>query len=171
MQERFVTKAMEDFILYKTFPSGGTVSLMTGLDKTSSDYSDLISIACCFARAGRYVIILSPVHYKDQLYGQVFGKLIGTKYERKCPDLLIDGNYYEYESYERPYETEKIERMISRGAKQAPNIVIDIRESSVTKKVISNKVQRLKGQKSFKSQIASVWIYDGEIVEMVYKNK
>ena len=50
-----MTKAMEDFILYKTFPSGGTVSLMTGLDKTSSDYNDLLSIACCFAHTGKNV--------------------------------------------------------------------------------------------------------------------
>ena len=56
---------MEDFILYKAFPSGGKVSLMTGLDKTSSDYDDLISIACCFARTGRDVKVLAPVHYKD----------------------------------------------------------------------------------------------------------
>ena len=50
-----MTKAMDDFILYKTFPSGGTVSLMTGLDKTSSDYNDLLSIACCFAHTGKNV--------------------------------------------------------------------------------------------------------------------
>ena len=144
---------------------------MSGLDKTNSDYNDLISIACKYARRGKEVQVLSPIHFKDPKYHDVFGALIGTEYYRKCPDLLVDGVFYEYESYERPFEMEKIERMITRGAKQSSDIVIDIRESSATKKVINNKIQKLKRQKSFHNAIDSVWIYDGEKVEMVYKNK
>ena len=144
---------------------------MAGLDKTSSDYNDLISIACCFAKNGKDVNILSPIHYKDPKYHELFGALIGTEYYRKCPDLLVDGVFYEYESYEHPFEMEKIERMITRGAKQSRDIVIDISESSATKRVVNDKIQRLKMQKSFQSTIDSVWVYDGETVEIVYKNK
>ena len=144
---------------------------MPGLDKTNSDYNDLISIACCFANIGKEVKVLSPIHYKDPKYHEVFGALIGTEYYRKCPDLLVDGEFYEYESYERPFEMEKVERMITRGAKQSSDIVIDIRESLATRKVVNNKIERLKGQKSFKSTITTVWIFDGEKVEMVYKNR
>ena len=144
---------------------------MAGLDKTNSDYNDLLSIACHFARNGKNVKVLAPIHYKDPRYHEIFGALIGTEYYRKCPDLLIDGEFYEYESYEAPFEIEKVERMVSRGAKQSSDIVIDVRESSVTKKVVNNKIQRLKGQKSFQSTINSVWIYDGETVGLVYKNK
>ena len=144
---------------------------MAGLDKTSSDYNDLISIACCFAKNGKDVNILSPIHYKDPKYHELFGALIGTEYYRKCPDLLVDGVFYEYESYEHPFEMEKIERMITRGAKQSRDIVIDISESSATKRVVNDKIQRLKMQKSFQSTLDSVWVYDGETVEIVYKNK
>ena len=70
-----------------------------------------------------------------------------------------------------PFEMEKVERMITRGAKQSSDIVIDIRESLATRKVVNNKIERLKGQKSFKSTITTVWIFDGEKVEMVYKNR
>lgn len=160
-----------DFILYEQFSGKGSVYLMSGLDKTNSDYNDLLSIACLFAKKGITAKVLSPIHFKDPKYHEVFGTLIGTEYYRKCPDLQIDGVYYEYESYERPFEMEKIERMISRGAKQSGDIVIDIRESSATKRAVNNKIQRLKRQKSFHSAINSVWIYDGETVEVVYINK
>ena len=122
---------------------------MDGLDKNNPDYNDLLSIACFFAQSDKCVKILSPVHYKDSKYHRIFGDLIGTPYYRKCPDLLIDGEYYEYESYERPFEVGKVERMISRGSKQARYIVIDVRGSSVTKKVINDRIRRLKEQKSF----------------------
>ena len=161
----------KDFSLFQHFAEKGSVYLMSGLDKSNPDYSDLLSIACHFAKLGKEVKILSPTHYKDPTYHRVFGPLIGTMYFRKCPDLLIDGEFYEYESYERPFQMERIERMITRGTKQAGNIVIDIRESSATKKVINDKIQRLKGQKSFSNPINSVWIYNGETVEEVYKYK
>ena len=87
------------------------MSLMTGLDKTSSDYDELISIACCFAHTGKNVKVLAPVHYKDPQYRRVFGALIGTRYERKCPDLLINDIFYEYESYIRPFSPGKLSDM------------------------------------------------------------
>ena len=145
--------------------------MMAGLDKTNSDYNDLLSIACHFARNGKNAQVLAPIHYKDTRYHDIFGALIGTEYYRKCPDLLIDGEFYEYESYEPPFEMEKVERMVSRGAKQSRNIVIDVRESSATKKVVNNKIKRLKSQKTFESKIESIWAFDGETVELVYKNK
>ena len=44
-----------DFILYKHFSGKGYVYLMAGLDKTNSDYNDLLSIACYFAKKGKTV--------------------------------------------------------------------------------------------------------------------
>lgn len=157
------------FTLYKSFPNGGSVHLMSGLDKSSPDYDDLLSIACLFAKEGKAAKVLSPIHYKDPKYHEVFGSLIGTMYYRKCPDLLIDGIFYEYESCEPPFETGKLERMIARGSKQACDIVIDVREMSVTNKRINGKIQRLREQKSFEGTINSVWIYDGAKVDLVYK--
>ena len=98
---------------------------MSGLDKTNSDYNDLISIACYFAKKGKRVHVLPTLHYKDTRYRDVYGPLIGTIYYRKCPDLLIDGEYYEYESYERPFKAKKISHMIKRGAGQSDRIIID----------------------------------------------
>ena len=162
-------KDNQKFVLYKSFSENGFVFLMSGLDKTNPDYNDLISIACLFAKMGKTVHVLSPIHYKDPLYHEVYGSLIGTMYYRKCPDLLIDGTFYEYESFERPFEMEKVERMVTRGSRQACDIIIDVSGSSATKNIINKKIEILKAQKSFKNPINSVWLFDGEKIEAAYK--
>ena len=55
----------------------------------------------------------------------VFGSLLGTKYERKCPDLMIDGELYEYEGFEKPWNRRKIKNMLAHGFLQASRIIID----------------------------------------------
>ena len=159
----------KDFSLFQHFAEKGSVYLMSGLDKSTPDYSDLLSIACHFAKLGKEVKILSPTHYKDPTYHRVFGPLIGTMYFRKCPDLLIDGEFYEYESYEEPFEMEKVVRMLARGSRQSSDIIIDVRGASATKNGINSRIRKLRAQKSFKGVINSVWAYDGTTVDVVYK--
>ena len=159
---------MEDFILYKTFPSGGTVSVMTGLDKTSSDYNDLLSIACCFAREGKDVKILASVHYRDPMYSRIFGSLIGSRYERKCPDLLVDGLFFEYESYNRPFRSKKISHMIRRGYTQASRIIIDNNKGASDRFIINGVLNRL-NDKSFKYEIIELLVYEKGNVRSLYK--
>lgn len=81
----------------------GTVRIMDGLDLSKPDSTDLIHIAESFARMGCEVVILHPIHFKALEYATVYGPLLGTKFERKCPDLMINGKFYEYESYVRPW--------------------------------------------------------------------
>ena len=160
---------MEDFILYKAFPSGGKVFLMNGLDKTSSDYNDLLSIACCFARAGREVRVLAPVHFRDPLYVRVFGSLIGTRYERKCPDLLIDGVFFEYESFIRPFSPGKISDMLTRGSLQSDSIIIDLRDSSTQPHHIKRQIINKLRDPSFERSITNVWSYNGQTLNEEWK--
>ena len=158
--------AMEDFILYKTFPSGGKVSLMSGLDKTCSDYNDLLSIASCFARLGKDVKILAPVHFRDPMYLRVFGALIGGPYERKCPDLLIDGLFFEYESYNRPFKSRKICHMVRRGSEQSERIIID-NNKGVSDRLLTDRVQRMIKDRSFRRKILELYAYEKGIVRRV----
>ena len=83
----------DPFVLYKQHPSGGKIWLMLGLDSTRSDYDDILAIAECLAEQGHEVKVLRAVHYKDPLYREVYGELIGTRYYRKCPDLIVDGGF------------------------------------------------------------------------------
>jgi hypothetical protein len=91
------------FRLHRKFSGGGKIEIMEGYVK-KSDYKDLRTIAGEWAIEGKVVRITTLVHYKDDKYSQVFGALKGTKYERKCPDLIVeDGVFYEYESFLPPF--------------------------------------------------------------------
>lgn len=81
------------FVLYREYPDGGKVLLMKDLDKSKSDYNDLLVIADQFAHLGHVVRVLKSVHYKDPLYREIFGDLVGTRYYRKCPDLLVNTEF------------------------------------------------------------------------------
>ena len=84
----------ELFTIYKAFEGGGTIYLMSGLDKSKPDFKTLLTLATLFAREGHQVKILTDCHFKSSEYQMVFGQLNGTKYERKCPDMLIDEKYF-----------------------------------------------------------------------------
>ena len=140
---------------------------MSGLDKTNPDYHDLLSIACFFAKAGKEVRILAPVHYKDPAYHTVFGHLIGTMYYRKCPYLLIDGHFFEYESYERPFKSNKISHMIKRGADQSSRIIID-NNKGASDRFIVNMVYKRINDKFFRKEILELYVYEKGSIRKLY---
>jgi len=165
---------MEDssgvFVLYKQYPSGGKIWLMNGLKSTSPDYKDIMAIAINFAKNGHEVKILRAIHYKDPLYRLVFSILIGSRYYRKCPDLLIDGCFYEYESYDRPFKSRKISHMLKRGAEQASHIIIDNNKGASDRFIINMIENRLK-DRNFRGDIEEVYVYEKGTVRMVFKKK
>ncbi|MDR1865770.1 MAG: hypothetical protein LBR08_09415 [Bacteroidales bacterium] len=103
-----------------------------------SDHRDLITVAGDLARQGKIVQITTNPHFKDAAYERVFGGLKGTVYERKCPDLIIDGVFYEYESFESPFKKEKISNMISKGIKQSSRIVINNNRGGSDRRIKKN---------------------------------
>ena len=142
----------------------GSVRMMDGLDLSKPDSTDLKHIAECFARMGCEVVILHPVHYKSPEYAAIYGPLLGTKYERKCPDLLIDGNYYEYESYVRPWAKRKLSNMITDGLRQSDRIILDNRDGASFRQILRSVRARLK----INAPIKEVWVYDGDSVVDLY---
>lgn len=158
------------FSVYKQYSNGGIVRLMSGLSKVSPDYRDIISIACSLAREGHKVHVLASVHYKDPLYRIVYGTLIGTQYYRKCPDLLVDGVFYEYESYVRPFRSNKISHMLKRGAEQARHIIIDNNKGASDRFIVNMIVKRL-NDKHFKGEIETVYVYEKGHIRQIFKKK
>jgi len=158
---------MEDscgvFVLYKLYPSGGKIWLMLGLDSTRSDYDDIMAIADCLAEKGHEVKILRAVHYKDPLYREVFGELIGTRYYRKCPDLLVDGDFVEYESYKTDKPKNAFRNMLHGGLAQSNRIII--RQCSLTDGYM---IQQIQGQIQNGIPITTVWIFDGKETRLLY---
>ena len=77
------------FKTYKKYKNGGEVLIHSEVNRNKSDYKDLITMANVFAKEGKTVKLTPPIHYKSDNYKEIYGSLIGTLYDRKCPDLKI----------------------------------------------------------------------------------
>ena len=153
--------------MYKKFKNSGKIEIIDGYKK-KPDHKDLVSISRFFAQKGDEVTITTDIHFKDEKYKEVFGGLIGTKYERKCPDLIINGKFYEYESYSPPFKKEKISNMISKGTKQSSRIIINNNKGSVHRNIKKNIHNRTTNEKQI---IDEVWVYEKGKVILLYKKQ
>ena len=154
------------FALYKQYSDGGRVWLMLGLDTSESDYKDILTVADYLASVGHEVKVLHALHYKDPLYQQVFGDLVGTRYYRKCPDLLVDGDYVEYESYKTDQPKKAFRNMLHNGLSQSDNVII--RHCNLTKGYM---FQQVHGQIKNGVPVSNVWIFDGKKVLPLYNTE
>jgi len=139
---------------------------MLGLDNSGSDFNDIMTIAECLAESGHEVKVLHAVHYKDPLYREVYGELIGTRYYRKCPDLRMDGSFYEYESFVRPWTKRKLSNMLTNGLRQSDRIIIDNRDGTSIRQITRAVQSRL----NVNATITEVLAFDGIEVISIYKN-
>jgi hypothetical protein len=152
--------------LNKNFPSGGKIEIVHGY-RRKSDHKDLLAIARFFAAKGCSVTITTDIHYKDPQYKTVFGALIGTKYERKCPDLIIDGKFYEYENYAPPFSKLKIGNMLTKGHKQSDKLIINNNKGASDRyimKIIHDRIRL--GQ-----VINEVWLYEKGKPRLLFKKQ
>ena len=147
----------ELFTLYKSFDGSGKIHLMKGVDKTKPDFKAILTLATLFARDGSEVKILTSCHFKSSEYSIVFSRLLGTKFERKCPDFLIDGQFYEYEGFERPWNKRKISNMLSHGLSQSDRIIIDNTKGASDRFIRKAIMARLNMKHA---QICEVWLYE-----------
>jgi hypothetical protein len=132
-----------------------------------SDHKDLFVIARYLAEQGHCVQITTSIHFKDPLYDEVFGKLKGTKYYRKCPDFIIDSEFYEYESFVPPFNKRKIGNMIARGVKQYPFLIVNNNKGAsdrYIKKIITNHIK-------IGDDIKKVWLYEKGRIRLFYKKQ
>ena len=153
--------------MYKKFKNGGNIEIVEKYRK-KDDHKDLLSISRFFAKNGDSVKITTDIHFKDNRYMEVFGAIIGTKYERKCPDLIINGKFYEYENYTPPFKREKISNMLSRGVKQSSRIIINNNKGASHRIIRRNIYNRVVIEKQ---DIDEVWIYEKGEVFLLYKKQ
>ena len=167
--DQFLVTMIDDcdlFVLYKQFPSGGTIWRMLGFDETGTDYDDILAVADCLAESGHEVKILHAVHYKDPLYRKVFGELIGTRYYRKCPDLLVDGEFVEYESYTSNQPKNALRNMLHNGLAQSDRVII--RHCNLTDGYV---IQQVHGQIQNGVPVLGIWVFDGKKVKLIYNTE
>ena len=151
------------FVLYKQYENGGKIWLMLGIDTNGSDYNDIMAIAECLASCGHEVKVLHAVHYKDPLYREVFGELIATRYYRKCPDLLVDGDFVEYESYNTNQPKKAFRNMMHNGLQQSDSLII--RSCNLTVNYMARQIQ---GYMQNGLAVSKVWIFNGKEIQLIY---
>lgn len=161
---------IEGFLEFKKYKNGGRILIHPLVDKNKNDYKDILTIANEFAKQGKTVRLTPNVHYKSKDYKAIYSDLIGTKYERKCPYIQIDGLFFEYESFLPPFKKRKISNMISHGTQQSSRIIIDNNKGCTDSYIIRNIHNRLK-DKTFRREISEVWVYEKGKVRMLYKKR
>ena len=114
--------------IVRKYGGGGSIEVYKGVDMDACDFKKIYDCCDYFAVHGEKTVILPKVHYKDPLYKEIYRELVGTIYERKCPDFKAGDFFYEHEGYDIDKNSDPkrtFGNMISRGAKQSGYIVIE----------------------------------------------
>lgn len=154
------------FVLKNEYSNGGRLFIHPNVDKSKDDYHPIVNIGQYFAKQGKTVRIPPIVHFKSPEYKAIYGGLIGTKYEGKCPDLKIDDKYYEFESFVRPWKKKKVSRMLSHGMAQSPYIIIDNSKGCSDRFIRKSIMARI----NLSDGIKEVWLYENGKIRAFYSN-
>ncbi len=98
-------------------------------------------------------------------YESLYYDLIGTKYEGKCPDLRIDGLWYEHEGFITDNPKRAFRNMLSHGLKQSNRIIMDKPDLTERhmKRCIQNRINN--GE-----DIVEIWLRDNDgNITLLYK--
>ena len=147
----------------------GTVTISKLVDRKDSDFRKLDEIATFFAREYGAEVILTPKMSRPHKfqYECVYSSLIGTKYEGKCPDLCINGIWYEHEGFTSANPKNAFRNMLNDGLKQSDRIVID--KPQLNERYMRHSIERRirDGQ-----NIKEIWTREpGGNIRLLYKKR
>lgn len=108
-------------------PNGGNVVVYNAIDRSTEDFRRILSCAKFFAEQGRQVVMPPKldVPYKNPAYDVIYDSLMGTAYYGKCPDLRVDGVWYEHEGFSGQKPKSSFRNMCNHGFKQSDRIIIE----------------------------------------------
>ena len=158
----------DGFKLEHNFKNGGKLYVHPDIDKDKADYKDMKRICLQLAKMGHEVRMTPRLHCKSEEYKQIYGSLIGTKYEKKCPDFSVDGVFYEYEGFVKPWNKKKVGHMLSHGLQQSSRVVINNTKGCsdrFIRKAVMARIH-LPGQ-----EVNEVWIYEKGNVRLFNKDR
>ena len=87
----------------------------------------------------------------------IYGSLKGTPYYGKCPDLSVDGVWYEHEGFTGLKKKRSFRNMCNHGLKQSDRIIIEHCGLSD-----GYMLRSIGGQRKAGINISEVWIHQGE---------
>lgn len=153
------------FRIVVTFENGGRVAVHENVSGHDSDYQKLLAVGLFFAKHGRQVALTPKLTRSPNFeYSRIYGSLRGTKYEGKCPDMLIDGKWYEHEGFTSDNPKNAFRNMLTHGLKQASRLIIEAPKltEAYMKRVIRQRIKE--GQ-----EITEIWISKKECLSLLYK--
>lgn len=145
----------------------GTITIPKYVSSSDNDYKKLIQIAEHFALKGSNVILTPKMKRPPEFeYSKYYKSLIGTKYEGKCPDLNVDGLWYEHEGFLTDNPKRALKNMLNDGLKQASHLILD-RPNLTDHYILHNIIVRQKeGQ-----DIQEVWLRTEDKISLIYKKR
>lgn len=145
----------------------GEVHISHLVNPKDTDYMKLVQIAEYFAKDGATATLTPKMSRPSKFrYNTVYADLIGTKYEGKCPDLNIDGKWYEHEGFTSENPKRALKNMLNHGLKQSNRLIID-RPELAEWYIMHNIITRVKNGQD----IQEVWLRekDGSLKRLYVK--
>lgn len=147
----------------KTYKNGGQIDVYKNIDRNTDDYKRIYTSAEYFAKQGKKVTLTpridSPINCYD--YERIYEPLISTQYYGKCPDLLIDGKFYEHEGFITINAKRAFSNMLKHGLKQSDKVILE--KIDLTDNYM---IRSIKGRSE---QISEIWLKDGNELRLLYK--
>ena len=143
----------------------GLIRINRLVNQNDNDYNKLYQIAEYFADKGSVVELAPKMSRSSNFeYESLYYDLMGTKDEGKCPDLKIDGLWYEHEGFVTDNPKTAFRNMLNHGLKQSSRIIINRPNltDAFMKRIIK---QRVKDG----HDIDEVWIMDDNSIIPLYK--
>lgn len=140
----------------------GQIRINKLVNHNDSDYEKLYSIAEFFAKDGADVYLAPKMTRPGKFeYNCIFND---AEYPPKCPDLKINGIWYEHEGFVTDNPKRAFKNMLNDGLKQASRIIID--SPKLTDAYMKRNIfQRIKDGQIIKE----VWLRYGEELRLLYK--
>lgn len=150
----------------KEYANGGKVQVHQLVNPHDSDYGKLMSVADFFAQQGADVKLTPKMSRPPKfVYQNIYHSLMGTKFEGKCPDMLIDGKWYEHEGFTSDNPKRAFKNMLNDGLKQSNRLIID-QPQLTDRYMVHNIWKRIHVDRQ---DIIEIWIKDGDNLRCIYK--
>lgn len=151
----------------------GKVIISKFVNPADNDFDKLTQVAEHFARNGNEVTLTPKMSRPPKfLYEEYYSSLIGTKYEGKCPDILVRDIkrridvWYEHEGFLTDNPKRALKNMLNDGLKQASHLILD-RPNLTDNYILHNIIVRQKqGQ-----DIQEVWLRTEDKISLIYKKR
>ena len=145
--------------------ANGTIEISNMVNRSDNDFNRLMQVAKAFAQQGKHVVLTPKMTRPPKFdYDCIYGSLNGTPFYGKCPDLCVDGAWYEHEGFTSNNPKRAFSNMVNHGMKQADKLIIDKPEltDAYMKRIIQ---QRIKDGHN----ITEIWVIENGKIRILYK--